>query len=109
MEKMSTVFDTKSTEIRKCLLSGKFLIDLLPNADMVINSTHLGWLPEDELLLNFLEKGQVFFDLNYSRCSKLISTALSRRATVINDTELLLRQGFQAFSFITGSLPPKGK
>lgn len=98
--------------------SGKNVIELnwkdknfayaIKESDIIINTTPLGWSPEDFLpeFDKYLEKKQTFVDFNYASASKLIASAHQVGCTVIDGRELLLEQGLESFELLTGVKAP---
>ncbi len=77
-------------------------------SDIIINTTPLGWSPEDFVpeLDKYLEKNQVFVDFNYAPDSKLAACARKKGCMVIDGRELLFEQGLESFRLLTDSEAP---
>lgn len=77
-------------------------------SDIIINTTPLGWKPEDDIpeLRTYLTSDKTYMDFNYSSCSSLIQAASEKNCKVIDGLELLLRQGMESFKIFTGVCVP---
>lgn len=77
-------------------------------SDIIINTTPLGWKPEDDIpeLRTYLTSDKTYMDFNYSSCSKLIQSAAEKNCKVVDGLELLLRQGMESFKIFTGVCVP---
>lgn len=80
----------------------------ISESDIIINTTPLGWSPEDFVpeLDKYLEKNQVFVDFNYAPDSQLVACARNRGCMVVDGRELLLEQGLESFRLLTDSEAP---
>ena len=81
----------------------------LANADLVINSTSIGWKPnESPFELAFLElvpRDALVVDLTYRQTDLLIAAAKQGLET-IDGLPMLVHQGAAAFALFTGRRPP---
>ena len=89
--------------------NSKNLQHALRTADLVINTTPLGWKQEDKIpeLETGLNKQQIFFDVNYGKNSQLTEAAVKNGCRVIDGRELLLLQAMESFRLLTELEPPE--
>jgi shikimate dehydrogenase len=107
-EKMNVSFSTGQTRIFKHLLNEPNLPNIISETEIFVNATSLGWKENENLtFLTGLTPDNVYIDFNYSSSSELLKTAEACGAKVINGLELLLRQGFRGFKFMTGFDAPE--
>jgi shikimate dehydrogenase len=86
-----------------------WLQDHLPNIDVLINATSLGWkageTPVDIQWLNLLPESAVVFDMTY-RETELLRGAAQRGLRAADGLAMLVHQGARAFSLFTGQPAP---
>lgn len=94
----------------KCEARGLSELKQVKDAEIVINSTPLGMMPnleESPLPKEFIQKNQIIFDIVYNPLeTKLIKDAKSKGARVILGLEMLLYQGVVQFELYTGQKAP---
>ncbi len=78
---------------------------LFSDAELVIQSTSLGWHDDDPQVLEIPETQATFFDLVY-RDTKFLRTAHSRHLRAGNGSSMLLYQGAASFELWTGKKAP---
>ncbi len=103
-----TNFAAAGIQVDRLAWSEKNFSYALGESDIIINTTPLGWTPEDFVpeLDRYLEKNQIFVDFNYAPESKLVASARKRGCVVIDGRELLFEQGVESFKLLTGSEAP---
>jgi len=78
------------------------------DANLVVNATTLGWNDTDDLpALSSMTREHGYLDLNYSPRSALMRRARESGAQVRDGLEFLLRQGMEAFRWLTGQPAPE--
>ncbi len=95
--------------VKKLAWNYKNFAYAIKESDIIINTTPLGWNPDDFVveLEEFLDQSKIYVDLNYAPASKLLATARKRCQKVIDGRELLLAQGLESFRILTGHAPPE--
>lgn len=84
---------------------------LLPRADLLVNTTPIGMVPDIENSplenLKALSKGAIVYDLIYRpRPTRLLQIAQSGNLVCIDGLAMLVAQGAAALQFWTGKVPP---
>lgn len=81
----------------------------IQDSSVVVNATALGWSADDDLpvLGTALSPEKTYIDLNYGANSRLIRSARSARAKVIDGLEFLVRQGMEAFEILAEMPAPE--
>lgn len=107
--KMHFSFQAAPTMIIKTPWNDENLRQAMEKTSMIINATSLGWNQSDSLpvLESVLGPEKMYLDLNYGRESSLLRTARKLKAKTYDGLEFLLRQGFEAFRFLTGEQAPE--
>ncbi len=81
----------------------------LPQADLLVNATALGWhageLPLDIARIGLLSERATVVDLTY-RDTDLLTIARRRGLTAVDGLDMLIHQGARAFQMWTGVEPP---
>jgi shikimate dehydrogenase len=87
--------------------------DLIPDTDLIVNTTPLGMYPNiDNSPLTkeqneLIKKGTIAYDLIYTPSPTLfLQQALKQGAIIIDGSEMLVQQGAIAFEIWTGKIPP---
>ncbi len=103
-----TKFFPAGMQINRMAWNEKNFSYALGESDIIINTTPLGWSPEDFVpeFDKYLEKNRIFVDFNYAPDSKLVACARKKGCVVIDGRELLFEQGVESFKLLTGSEAP---
>ena len=88
---------------------GAWLGEHLPEVDVLVNATSLGWKPDetplDARFLDYLPSSAVVFDMTY-RETPLLRAATERGLRSTDGLAMLVHQGAHAFSLLTGQPAP---
>ncbi|MGY6529455.1 MAG: shikimate dehydrogenase [Cyanobacterium sp.] len=89
------------------------LSHILPQSDLIVNTTPLGMSPHteksplDNEQISLLKQGAIVYDLIYTpRPTLLLQQAQKQGATIIDGTEMLVQQGAVGFEIWTGEKAP---
>lgn len=89
------------------------LTDLIPDTDLIVNTTPIGMYPNiDNSPLtkeqnDLIKKGTIAYDLIYTpRPTLFLQQALKQGAIIIDGSEMLVQQGAIAFEIWTGKIAP---
>lgn len=89
------------------------LIELLPDSDLVVNTTPIGMSPHieqsplDTAAMQLLRPGAIAYDLIYTpNPTQFLKQANERGAVAIDGLEMLVQQGAAAFKIWLGETPP---
>jgi shikimate dehydrogenase len=97
-------------DVRSFELNRDNLKTVLAEADILVNTTSLGMVPEEEqtpVPARLIKPGLVVFDIIYNPLkTRLLSEAEKRGAQTISGIEMLVRQGAAAFELWTGHRAP---
>lgn len=90
------------------------LVDVFHNSKLIINSTSLGMYPELDDTATSIEdsfsEGQIVFDFVYNPLkTKLLETAASKGAKILNGLNMFVEQGARSFELWTGEKMPVKK
>ncbi len=95
--------------VRPMRLDEEFLTWELPRADVLVNTTSLGWHPGETPIalptLDLLPAGALVADLTY-RDTDLLQAAQRRGLKTVDGLPMLVHQGARAFELWTGSPAP---
>lgn len=99
----------QASGIKRLAWNEKNFAYAMQESDIIINATPLGWHKDDFVaeLKEFLSKSKFYVDFNYAPASRLLETARNNGCTVMDGRELLLEQGVEAFSLLTGLPAPE--
>lgn len=106
----SDAIDSEQTnDIKRLAWNKKNFAYAIEESDIIINATPLGWHKDDFVaeLKEFLSKSKFYVDFNYAPASRLVETARQNGCTVMDGRELLLEQGVESFSLLTGLPAPE--
>ncbi|OGK08061.1 MAG: hypothetical protein A2W80_10820 [Candidatus Riflebacteria bacterium GWC2_50_8] len=106
----SDAIDSEQTnDIKRLAWNKKNFAYAIEESDIIINATPLGWHKDDFVaeLKEFLSKSKFYVDFNYAPASRLVETARQSGCTVMDGRELLLEQGVESFSLLTGLPAPE--
>ena len=88
---------------------GAWLGEHLPEVDVLVNATSLGWKPDetplDARFLDYLPSSAVVFDMTY-RETPLLRAATERGLRSTDGLAMLVHQGAHAFTLFTGKPAP---
>jgi len=101
--------EKQPTKLKKLAWEKEELEKAMQDSSLIINTTSLGWLPEDDfpVLSRALNADKIYIDLNYSPDSRLVNRAKKAGAKVIDGLEFLIRQGIESFQILTGRKAPE--
>jgi shikimate dehydrogenase len=98
-------------EVVTGLLNSEILGQVLPQANLLLQTTPVGMAPQTDLSpvpANLLHPDLVVFDAVYTpRRTKLLADALAAGARVVEGLEMFLGQALTQFELFTGHAPPE--
>jgi len=113
LEDFKNSWDYNLLKSRICVHSWDNLSDLLPQSDLIVNTTPVGMSPninKSPLTMaevSLLNSGAIVYDLIYTpRPTLLLQQAQKRGLIIIDGAQMLVQQGAVGFTLWTGKQAP---